>query len=256
MNKSFIFFITLLLVTNSMVAMGFLENFFDDHLGSDYSEQEEENRPFDHFYCDVKITASCNDSKKNYKIAFPLLVNCCLQAAQTTGDQAEAFEQLLDKIENNNINISNSPIHLTEKDIRNRILSCIPYNGNQCLVRGKKIRLGFMSYETYQDKKINEPRKQAEQERPQEIAFPDYSEGRSYTGIDLQKMIFSEQEITCNYNFGDDKDYNQARQEFSALLAATRKRHAFALQKERIRAYTSAHIYLQNTAYLLSLQRK
>jgi len=84
---------------------------------------------FSNYLCSETETQLCNDLEYSTKIPRPLLLRMLLHVHSTGFEGKVLSAQLLRKINDNKIDLSQDPVLITPRDLCQRLLSRIPWNG-------------------------------------------------------------------------------------------------------------------------------
>jgi hypothetical protein len=87
------------------------------------------NKPFDKFLCYAHQTQNLDDSEYNLFVPRPLFMALFVQASKSSHVQSDNITALVQKIKNNQIDLSAGRLTLTKKDFFHRLLLHIPWNG-------------------------------------------------------------------------------------------------------------------------------
>jgi hypothetical protein len=222
MKKNTLFFTSLLLITSVGFAMQeegrplFACNMpKNDGSANDDVYVFGKKEKFDRYFCDLKDTESCDDTNpQNTAVKWPIFVQVYIQASKITdSNRAAAFQQLCTKLRSHEINIDTEKIYMTEKDLKHRLLSCIPTGQQFSLINNKKVELILVSYETKQDSVYNAPLRDKikELEDKQAKLKDNLSDGWVIRGRKGVPLKLSGQELeTVMYNFESDATHHAA----------------------------------------------
>lgn len=172
-----------------------------------------EEEIFDRYFCDPIITESYDDVLQYTLVRSWLLIQLCVQAAQTNSIKKIAIDEFLEKLKKNEVKISGKGnVAITKKDLSYRLLTGIPTGHTHSLINGKKVYLALGRYETDFDKIKNEKIKERNALLPQ----PEWEWGK---GLEPVVYQYSGTTLLVDHYFENDMEHHtKVVQEFKQLL--------------------------------------